>query len=380
MEILQLLGKLEAQDELVNEVMELVKDDDSIKINEDIKEDFKYLKKLWIELAGMVSIEKLDSVVKEKLDKVKTKVKTTLTLMHQCSKNENEMFSKIDGDEIKFKLPEITVPSFMNNAQDPLAFAHFARAFQAALNNFPGITGRAKLQYLKTLLRGESLALVAGIEDYEVAWHLLQGNFLNKEVIFDKLISEIIDGGQLHNIVETKKYIQTLKFKIEEIQNLGYIIDNKDFASKMLGHIIMRKLPSFVVRELSRLLETNYPDFFQIMSKIDLVIGMLSPKNNDRVQSPKKENKEFKRVSNINSDQIKEVKCKFCKDSKHTTTKCNKYVSLSDRINRLSDLNLCKVCLSANHKSNLCKFKREGFPFQCIICKSKNHISPLCNK
>ena len=66
--------------------------------------------------------------------------------------------------------------------------------------------------------------------------------------------------------------------------------------------------------------------------------------------------------------------CSFC-NGKHSNENCEKYLkkNLNGRIAAIMDKNLCRCCLSDDHKAWMCKSK-------CSHCKRKLHHVSVCYK
>ena len=60
--------------------------------------------------------------------------------------------------------------------------------------------------------------------------------------------------------------------------------------------------------------------------------------------------------------------------------KCNKFVTLDERLNRCKELKLCGKCTSSKHELKDCLGNENKLTFKCSICSEFSHISAMCTK
>lgn len=298
------------------------------------------------------------------------------------------------------KLPDIKISPFTDNSEDPLAFSKFKTSFENAMKCQNNITSDQKIIFLKTVLRGHSLALVADQNNFDSAWKLLEYNFLNLDVIIDSIFDFITNTEALHSIKAVSEFFKVFRVKIVELENLGLHCVEDSFGCKLICKLLRLKLPSYILQELSRRTGTNFPSVCQILKNIDDIVTMFRVKpgqvgtvpgssrtNMVPVKSRGVEGTRSKItnpvVSTAGSKQISgavpEVKCcKFCKQSGHCSSKCSQFKTVQERKRRAESLNICSVCLSPSHVAKHCK--NDSFPFKCYLCNSSGHLSAFCTK
>ena len=63
---------------------------------------------------------------------------------------------------VRLPLPKITIDSFENNLNNPLAYYTFKKTFLNALAGIPSLTDAQRLIYLKNFVKGEALNVIEG--------------------------------------------------------------------------------------------------------------------------------------------------------------------------------------------------------------------------
>ena len=115
---------------------------------------------------------------------------------------------------VKLPLPPITLESFENNSSDPFAYFTFKKTFLNALAGIPNLTNAQKLIYLKNFVKGEALNTIENItvndEGFEIAFDLLDFNFLNKEEIRDRTLEAILSLSEAKSLKEVESLIRLI--------------------------------------------------------------------------------------------------------------------------------------------------------------------------
>ena len=348
-----------------------------------------------------------------------------LVQLREMSVDEERAQKATEKQRLPIRLPELKISSFENNEADPLSFQKFSLAFKNALLCYSAITEDQKLLFLRTVLKGNSLSLVAGQTDFDAAWRLLNNHFYEPDHIIEVILAPVIDQSALPNLSAVSEYFTTLRFKLQELDSLDVPYQAGDLGCRMLSKIIRDKLPGYVQQELARRTKTNYPSVELIMAHIEDIIRMYSAKlqqkkdhaqltkkpvvsgpqsgNSYRVYDKHKNSPSYASLTKApaKAEMPKAValavtktaktaaksegrnkytpkKCKFCNNSEHTTSNCNNYGTLTERVARAEALNKCTSCLTDGHHKNTCT--KQVFPFTCTKCGENTHIQPFCPK
>ena len=169
----------------------------------------------------------------------------------------------------------------------------------------------------------------------------------------------------------------------------------------LFSKIVNRKLPRHFLIELSRVTDSTYPDFNQLLNRYQSILAHLNlgwnnnsgakPKNKtetsvDSCENSKTKGANFKQHENTNSKKSKVEnaatssvgKCKFCPGLGHTSHKCSVYKTLDARKSRELALGLCSKCLNNKHKTSDCPGNKSALPYKCFCCSKSEHHGALC--
>ena len=169
----------------------------------------------------------------------------------------------------------------------------------------------------------------------------------------------------------------------------------------LFSKIVNRKLPRHFLIELTRVTDSTYPDFNQLLNRYQSILAHLNlgwndnsgakPKNKtetsvDSSENSKTKGAKFKQHENTNSKKSKVEnaatssvgKCKFCPGLGHTSHKCSVYKTLDARNSRALALGLCSKCLNNKHKTSDCPGNKATLPYRCFCCSKSEHHGTLC--
>ena len=189
-----------------------------------------------------------------------------------------------------FRLPELKIPPFESNDSDVLAFSKFSTTFQDALICHPNLSEEQRLLFLRTLLRGEALSLVAGQTAFRQAWALLTRKYLDKPKIVNAMLSQFTETAPLTSVRKVSEHISQVRFKLSELASQGLPMEDNGLAAHLAGKVLRARLPGYINQELARRTNTGYPDLTKILSCIDEVLKMFEPQTHPGNVSAKKPN------------------------------------------------------------------------------------------
>jgi len=316
--------------------------------------------------------------------------------------------ARAESPRMPFRLPELKITPFESNESDILAFSKFSAAFHDALVCHPNLTEEQRLLFLRTLLQGEALSLVAGQTTFRKAWCLLKQKYLDQPKIINVMLNHFTDPSPLTSIRKIADHVSQLRFKLSELEAQGLPMEDSGLASHLAGKLLRNRLPGYINQELARRTNTGYPHLNQMLSCMDDVLKMFEPQAHSSHASAKKPSqsaatrpKAHTYASIANSSAVKPSvvaavaappsspdspvrpsgiltkNCKFC-SKEHISSKCEKFKTLKQRTDRAGELGLCSKCLSSGHTKKDCK--NHPFPFPCSECRSSQHIRPFCPK
>ena len=236
----------------------------------------------------------------------------------------------------------------------------------------------------------------------------------NPDLVVDLLLDSFMDTSPVKDHKAISEFMTKIRFKLQELKGLGVKLYPGDLGCKLLSKIIRKKLPGYVNQELARR-TSNYPSVNEILENIDDIITMFKAKNPKFVEEGSgskasdaqsgsyaqkaKQGGKFHAgasgaklpfpshaVMNValpanntaTSNQAVVKPCKFCPSNQHTTSKCPKFKTVSERKARAKQLNLCACCLTEGNVETKCS--NQPFPFNCNLCGSQAHIQPFCEQ
>ena len=264
----------------------------------------------------------------------------------------------------------------------PLLISPLRKLFLNALAGIPNLTNAQKLIYLKNFVKGEALNTIENItvndEGFEIAFDLLDFNFLNKEEIRDRTLEEILSLSEAKSLKEVESLIRAVNSKLHDLKSLNLgLLESNSAGLVLVSKIICNKLPHHFLIELFRETSTNYPSFNQCILtrlKVNCKDNGSKANGNDKGAKPKMANK-----SSNNSDnkpgkaKVKSSKCRFCGSPEHTTINCDAYPSVEARVSLADKKGWCTKCLSGKHLLDSCPGKSASLPFKCYKCKKAEH-------
>ena len=286
---------------------------------------------------------------------------------------------------------KINVPIFSSNDSDPCNYMNFKAAFLNALYtiNCPDST---KLIFLRNNLRAPALGYVADLpadkeDSYETAIETLDSIYLDKDKIRDKLFEKIY-AFSITNVASFKEFISILHVKLDELAKFECDLRIEGSPGyKLLGFLVMKKLPLFIYKEFSR--KKKHPDLDTFRTYAEDILNILScnskpnpGRGNNNQTGPNPTSKQVERppcsLPSLPPSTIS-VLCRFCPSNEHSSSKCNRFSSFSARTDRAKERGLCLKCLSSKHSVEQYPGKTvSGELYKCRVCETTGHIAPLC--
>lgn len=168
------------------------------------------------------------------------------------------------------ELPPLNIPPFDGNF---INWRSFYDIFERAIVEDTSISNSEKLQFLKTLVRGEASQMISHLqiteENFDTAWTLLKNRYNNERRLIESYVKTLINQPHIKN--DTPKALReihdTTMECLKAIENLGVKTDQADF---LLNVIILQKLDP----ETIRLYETSIGEPRK-MQKFDNLLSII---------------------------------------------------------------------------------------------------------
>ncbi|XP_022170758.1 uncharacterized protein LOC111034046 [Myzus persicae] len=268
------------------------------------------------------------------------------------------------------KLAPLNVPVFSGNYEN---WTSFHDMFIALIHTNTSLMNVQKFFYLRSSLEGNALQVIKSLEttseNYETARKTLVDRFRNKRFLIQNHIKSMFDLEPVYkeSALKLRQLIDSIRGHIKALESLGQ--EPKTWGC-LLIHVIVIKLDAFTTKEWeTQISETNdVPVVERLLKFLEKRVRVLeaveaSKHINGRQQQLKKSTSIFTAATMI-------AKCYVCKLS-HATYKCPTLLalSISDRIKRVTELKLCKICLK-QHYNKKCNMRN------CPKC-NKSHNSLL---
>ncbi|KAF0711208.1 DUF1758 domain-containing protein [Aphis craccivora] len=296
------------------------------------------------------------------------------------TKNSARASSKISEmtNQAFVKLAALQIPQFSGAYTD---WASFHDIFSALVHKNESLSDIQKFFYLRSSLSGDAENVINCLQttadNYKVAWESLTERYDNKKVLIQVHTKSIFDLEPIkkESSYQLRRLVDALVGHMKALETLG---ENPRQWGSLLMHLIVSKLDTRTMREWEvRSSKTevsnisNLIDFLQSRFRVLVAvetsqqINALTFENNNRKINANKRTK-----SNVFAA-TSEVKCYSCKQA-HTIYRCPSFLGLtiSDRIKRITELKLCKICLRPHNDGDKCQSRR------CTIC-SRPHNSLL---
>lgn len=311
--------------------------------------------------------------------------------------------------DVNASLPKIELIPFSGNFRD---WQPFWQLYDALVHSKP-IPKITKLQYLMQQLRGEAKASVDGFqlseENYDVIIGTLKRRFGDSETLIRNLHQELKDvpivvrGAGLKEVRNVSEAIQRVCRSLEAI---GESTENQQIRNE-----IESKLPQWLLTEVyphktanekaspaykwsTKDLRNVVKEIVALREKVSIVhnpqqLRSKSPRTTPsdppyrrNYKSPRRYN-DYKTPEPHNFGPLTgafaavnqppfQVKCVFCQAA-HLSRQCDQYKTVTERRNRVQELELCFSCLKPSHMARNCPDVRP-----CRICNSTSHHTLVC--
>lgn len=272
-------------------------------------------------------------------------------------------------------LPAIPLPTFDGKFSEWLSFSD---QWKSAVGNNSRITSARKLQYLKGVLIGEPLQLIANFSitdsNYSPAWQTLKERYDDKQKIKRAYFNKILDFKPVKtcNAKELQALIDNTTTCLLSLDQIGWTKDD------LLNIVIERKLDSDTRGEWAKTLArqlgssnaalavkpTTYDDLRQFVQEQIICLQAAASINfTDQI------NKRVEKQLSIHYATTDGQECALC-DGPHGIGGCSEFLekSAGDRSQLARRHRLCFNCLGKDHMIRDCPSPRK-----CKKCGNRHH-------
>ncbi|XP_062713820.1 uncharacterized protein LOC134290657 [Aedes albopictus] len=241
---------------------------------------------------------------------------------------------------------------------------------------------RIKLYHLEKALVGDAAGIidVKTIADgnYAHAWELLEERFEDQRRMIDIHIAGLLgvkklakeDFGELRSLVEsTTSHVENLKFLDQEFTGVSELI---------VVHLIARALDPTTKKLWESTIKRgeipNYEDTIQFLKdRVSVLERCRDTDEEAKAQrtsaKPATRKQAFPNANAATAPPSADQRCTIC-DESHVTYKCSVFngLSVSDRLAKVKQKNVCYNCLRSGHSVKNCPSKKS-----CSTCNKRHH-------
>ncbi|XP_062707261.1 uncharacterized protein LOC134287949 [Aedes albopictus] len=241
---------------------------------------------------------------------------------------------------------------------------------------------RIKLYHLEKALVGDAAGIidVKTIADgnYAHAWELLEERFEDQRRMIDIHIAGLLsvkklskeDFGELRSLVEsTTSHVENLKFLDQEFTGVSELI---------VVHLIARALDPTTKKLWESTIKRgelpNYEDTIQFLKdRVSVLERCRDTDEEAKAQrtsvTPATRKQAFSNANAATAPPSAVQQCTIC-DGSHVTYKCLMFngLSVSDRLAKVKQKNVCYNCLRSGHSVKNCPSKKS-----CSMCNKRHH-------
>ncbi|KAK5982308.1 hypothetical protein GCK32_015873 [Trichostrongylus colubriformis] len=294
------------------------------------------------------------------------------------------------------RLPKFDLPIFTG---DIAKFGEFWDVFDSAVHSNRLIPATIKFHYLRSSLKDDALALVAGYDiteaNYELAVSTLRESYFRPTFMRVQMSRRLEDHPKASSSAISQRitlariksiWLQLKKLGEQESNVFVMRIIREKFPSRTLeyvGHQQAQDEATWGVSQLLDALDSSIRTFEAIEDSAhrgDTQLQTMALRSDSRSPSrePSPSTSRRRRVSRSpsrsrRSESRREGRCAFCHSPQHRTYQCDVGMSIQARRRIAQDYRLCYRCLSQYHTVHEC----ERPP--CPICQGGHH-KLLCRK
>ena len=253
----------------------------------------------------------------------------------------------------------------------------FKRDFDHFIQDVDEANWEDKARWLLECVKGDAYQLIKEITLNEAGYTKAFADLDSKYLCSDKIKDNIFHYIHTFAIPNTGKNHSTLSSKLITLTNyINELTKSHSFEMnaslcQFIGHIIISGLPNDVKKQFYLDTATLYPDYNAILSKVDSVIETLNriglnskdstiKHNSNNSSSNPGKSQVINSVTSVPGNSSRsghkskkhwgKLKCRFCKSTEHTSSKCTKYLTPESRVAALRSRYGEDVCHKCTRK------------------------------
>ena len=345
----------------------------------DVEEKLASFEAIQMQLELAVPESDMEDCIESAADYRDTKMKIVMRARRavlEIEKSDSEASKSNSSLSHNVNLPKLDIGKFRGNV---IEWRPFREKFDALIGD-KDIPSVNKFTYLLSALEGEAKVVVQGLtvtgENYAIALRLLEERYGREEQVRFAHIQALLNLPQMpkgqKNVSALWSWRDSLLSHTRSLEVLG--IKGETYGV-FLTPIILSRLPNDVRMEWAREGEGRESDLDFLLEALNKEIRRIerSEAFKDNVSSSVSEEKKRKPFAptatalHVASPATKGT-CLFC-DKSHSSHKCRKIRTVSDRKDKIRSLGLCFRCLGS-HVARMCSKV-------CGECAGGHHIT-LC--
>lgn len=264
------------------------------------------------------------------------------------------------------QIPRINVPVFSGSYEE---WTSFCDLYTASVHTNNTLDAVHKLQYLKSLLKGDAEHLLKNISitsaNYASAWATLKERFENKRAIITITLKRFFAQHKADESANgIRKLLDTTRECIGTLVVQGIDITSWDC---ILVHIISQNIPAISLNLWEQSIERNaLPTYQQLLTFLDNRFRVLEFSDVQLQSNPQPGRSRSKPQTFHTSPSC----CRCCQATSHPLKSCAKFINMqaSQRLQYVTQAKLCKNCFAYSHSVQTCKS-----PHSCSVCNERHN-------
>ena len=290
------------------------------------------------------------------------------------------------------KLPKLTLKKFNGN---PLTWQSWWDSYESAVDSNDSLMNIDKFIYLKTLLEGQALACITGLQltatNYPEAIETLKERFGVRQLIINAHMDSLIKLPMVNSMSDIRKLrsvYDQIESRVRGLQGLGV---NSDSYGNLLIPIMLNKIPEELKLLISRKFKKDEWDLDSLLKEFQSELEareriMTVSSNMNVMKVTPYQNRPSPRTSfptaaallspqdgNMQGQSVRPVPtCSFCRQ-RHVSASCNVVTDLRARRTQLRIQGRCYLCLKRSHLARDCTSS-----IRCLKCAKRHHVA-ICD-
>lgn len=318
----------------------------------------------------------------ETVAEAEQKISSTRSNQNDTIARSSDRGESINSTSSIIKLAALSIPVFNGSYNDWVSFKDI---FTALIHTNSNLTSIQKFFYLRSSLSGDAANCIKNFEttaiNYEHAWKTLTTRYQNEKLLIQCHVKDIceLNAVKVNSSESLRLFSDTLRSHISALEALK---QRPSEWGPLLIHIICTKLdansltewevksPKIEIAKVEDLM-IFLDERSQILQAVESSKNLMSTTSETNNSIYKKNSYNKPRTASTVFTTTTDVTCFIC-NLKHTIYKCPSFLALSinDRIKKVIELKLCKLCLRKHDLKKRCLSRN------CFKC-SKAHNTLL---